>query len=255
MAETLDYNKILHFTVRLGHALARNGAETFRSEDSCRRVLQASGVKDLEIFVLANYLTISFKDPEGQEYHSQKRIYNRADNLRRLDLLNDLARHYCLHELSADEALLRLDQIIAEPGYTILQQLFITAYVGMGFSLLLGVSLMGGLFAFVINFLLRIVLLPLQKRNVNKVFINIFGAMFVTFMAVPCVHFGLGHEMSRIVAGCSMYLFPGISLMNSIRDIIASDYLAGFTRLLETFLVAISIAIGSGLALSLIRYF
>ena len=43
---------------------------------------------------------------------------------------------------------------------------------------------------------------------------------------------------------------PGLAITNAIRDTIAGDFLAGLTKAAEAFLIAISIAVGSGAILS-----
>ena len=45
----------------------------------------------------------------------------------------------------------------------------------------------------------------------------------------------------------ALYLFPGIMLVNSIRDLIASDYLAGLIKMIETRSGATALAAGSGI--------
>jgi uncharacterized membrane protein YjjP (DUF1212 family) len=49
-----------------------------------------------------------------------------------------------------------------------------------------------------------------------------------------------------------MLLVPGIALTNGIRDIIAGDYMTGMARGLEALLVATSLAVGTGFAISII---
>jgi uncharacterized membrane protein YjjP (DUF1212 family) len=48
-----------------------------------------------------------------------------------------------------------------------------------------------------------------------------------------------------------MLLVPGLTITNAIRDTIAGDLLSGITKAAEAFLVAISIAVGTGAILSL----
>lgn len=48
-----------------------------------------------------------------------------------------------------------------------------------------------------------------------------------------------------------MLLVPGIIITNAVRDIIAGDYLAGITRGSEAFLIAVAIAVGTGVVISL----
>ena len=48
-----------------------------------------------------------------------------------------------------------------------------------------------------------------------------------------------------------MLLVPGLAITNAIRDTIHGDLLAGITRAAEAFLIAVSIAVGTGSVLSL----
>ena len=48
-----------------------------------------------------------------------------------------------------------------------------------------------------------------------------------------------------------MLFVPGLAITNAIRDTIAGDLVSGLTRAAEAFFVAISIAVGTGIVLSL----
>ena len=50
-----------------------------------------------------------------------------------------------------------------------------------------------------------------------------------------------------------MILVPGLALTNSMRDLIAGDYVSGQARLAEALLTATAIALGAGVVLSLAR--
>ena len=52
-----------------------------------------------------------------------------------------------------------------------------------------------------------------------------------------------------------MNLVPGVAITNSVRDIIAGDFIAGQTKMTEALLTATSIAVGTGIALSISTYF
>lgn len=249
---TQYYESILKLAITIGHSLQMCAAETYRVEDTCTHILNAYGCNEVEVFAVANYLSISFVSKEGGDYYAQKRLKRRSDNLGKIDLLNRKSRAICAEIPDPDEALKDIRDIMDLPNYPFKAQVLITGMVGLGFTLLIGGSLAAGIYAFFIDIILRLCLEPLFRQQTNRIFVNILGGMLVTLMAWPCHYLGLGHEMNRIVSGSFMYLFPGVSLMNSVRDMIASDYLAGMTKLLETLLVAISIAIGSGLALAML---
>lgn len=246
--------QLLKLVITLGHYLQKCAAETYRVEESCSYLLNAYGCTDVEVFAVANYISLAFTGPSGKEFSAQKRLHLRSDNLRKIDLLNAKTRQICEQKPSPEQALKEIEAINALPSYSFPAQVLICGLVGFGFTFLLKGSLAACAYAFGIDVVLRLLLELFYKEQTNRIFVNIIGGMIVTFLAWPCRYLGLADEMNFIVAGSFMYLFPGIALMNSIRDIIASDYLAGLTKLLETILVAMSIAIGSGLALSLLNH-
>ena len=61
--------------------------------------------------------------------------------------------------------------------------------------------------------------------------------------------------MDKIIIGLVMTLVPGVAITNSVRDVIAGDFIAGQTKMTEALLTATSIALGTGIALSLASYF
>lgn len=243
------YKKVLKLAIQIGYAMHLNGAETYRVEDSCYHLLNAYRGKDIEVFALANNLSITFTSPDGKDYFAQKRLPAASNNFHKLDLLNQSARSICRNLPDPEEALGEVEEILNQKLYPFWIRILSCGLIGFGFTLMIGGSPCGALYAFAIDICLCILLEPLFKSHTNRIFINILGGMIVTFLAWPGHLIGLEEELNLIVSGSFMYLFPGVSLMNSIRDIIASDYLAGMTKLLETLLVALSIAIGSGIAL------
>ena len=56
---------------------------------------------------------------------------------------------------------------------------------------------------------------------------------------------------SHAIIGALMILTPGIAFTMGIRDFVHGDYLSGTIRMIDALLIAASIAIGTGLVLSL----
>lgn len=252
--KAVNYDQVLKMVLNLGYDLLFNGAETHRVEDSCERVLQAYGCPTYDVYALANYLSISFADRIGNSYVGQKRLHSRGENLHKLAKLNSISRQIVSDKLGPEVAQAKIDAIAAEAPYSLLIRILGTGLIGFSFTLLIGGSLASACYAFCLDLLLRILLEPLYRLQVNRIFINILGGMGVNFLTLPAFMLGLGSQTNLIATGAFMFMFPGLALVNSIRDIMTSDYLAGLTKLVESLLVAISIAIGSGLSLSLFDY-
>ncbi|MPM05232.1 hypothetical protein SDC9_51520 [bioreactor metagenome] len=70
-------------------------------------------------------------------------------------------------------------------------------------------------------------------------------------MALALCTAGAGENLSLIIIGAIMALTPGVAFTNAMRDMIAGDVVSGITKTVETLLIAMAIAVGTGLALGL----
>ena len=101
--------------------------------------------------------------------------------------------------------------------------------------------------------LLRLLVMPMEKLHTNSFFISLVGSGLGAALAIAAVFLGAGQNLDKIIIGFLMNLVPGMALTNAIRDIIAGDLVAGVTRLTEALLTAVAMALGAGLALSIMH--
>ena len=69
----MDYYLLTDLAAQLGYHLAMGGAETFRVEDTVRRVLAAYGAQ-CEVFAIPNCLIVSFEAANGKPLTLMERI-------------------------------------------------------------------------------------------------------------------------------------------------------------------------------------
>jgi uncharacterized membrane protein YjjP (DUF1212 family) len=58
-------------------------------------------------------------------------------------------------------------------------------------------------------------------------------------------------QIEPIVIGCIMPLVPGVAFTNAVRDVIGDELLSGISRATEALLMAVSLAAGIGISLSI----
>jgi uncharacterized membrane protein YjjP (DUF1212 family) len=63
---------------------------------------------------------------------------------------------------------------------------------------------------------------------------------------------GIGQHIDMVMIGSIMLLIPGISLMNSLRDMMCGDIITGILRLAEALMMAVAIAAGFGIAIMML---
>ena len=90
----MDYYLLTDLAAQVGHGLAISGAETFRVEDTIRRILLAYGI-ECEVFAIPNCLTISFEAANGKPLTIMKRIGFHGNDLDAVEQFNALSRRIC----------------------------------------------------------------------------------------------------------------------------------------------------------------
>ena len=85
-------------------------------------------------------------------------------------------------------------------------------------------------------------------------FCKISCAALITLVCILACRM-LGTPASHSIIGSLMILTPGIAFTMGIRDFVQGDYLSGTIRMIDALLIAASIAIGTGLVLSLYTFF
>ena len=90
----MDYNILLELTADLGYRLAMNGAETFRIEESVRRILRAYGIES-EVFAIPNCLTVSIETHDGKPMTRMRRIGFHGNDLDTVEKYSNLSRRIC----------------------------------------------------------------------------------------------------------------------------------------------------------------
>lgn len=120
--------------------------------------------------------------------------------------------------------------------------------------MLFGGNYLDFIIAFIIGAALKPVLSFLSYLNVNVFFTNLVGGFTVSLLALLSTLVVSGLNVDKIIIGSVMILVPGIGIVNALRDTIAGDLISGIIRGAEAFLIAVAIAVGTGVVLKLWIY-
>ena len=118
------------------------------------------------------------------------------------------------------------------------------------FALIFGGTIRSALAAAAAGLIVSGYLLLCEKRGLSSGFRKISAAALITLVCILGCHL-LDTEASHAIIGALMILTPGIAFTMGIRDFVQGDYLSGTIRMIDALLIAASIAIGTGLVLSL----
>lgn len=251
----MDYNELLNVTTQLGQMLLENGAEIYRVEESIQRMALAYGAKEVDVYAVPTTIIVTISTSDEFNITKTKRIYLRSTNLDKVERLNNLARHTCQTTPNLKEVREELKRIQERPKYSYKVQIFAYALTSSTFTLFFGGTILDALCALIIGPIIKIISEQLDRFRTNPFFITIICSLVSASLAVIAYELNLAQNLDKMIIGLVMNLVPGVALTNSVRDIIAGDFIAGQTKMTEALLTATSIALGTGIALSFANIF
>lgn len=245
--------KVLILALYAGEIMMKNGAEIYRVEDTISRICKACGINYVEVFATPTGIFLSL-DKGGEEDDTQtyiKRIKGVNTDLGKISLVNQFSRKFTTTDLSVDEGMKILKRIENRKPYNRAVRYFGAAMVASSFCILFGgswVDFFVSVFAGIICYMF--------SCGLNRLHINSFVTAFCCcgLAALIALIFSAvipAASYSFIIIGTIMLFVPGVSLTNSIRDILSGDMLAGVSRLVEAVLTAVSLAAGAGVVMKL----
>lgn len=247
----MDYNTLLDMAVELGYQLAMSGAETFRVEESIVRVLSSYDIQ-AEAFAIPNYLHVSITTPDGTPLSRMRRIGYRGNNLDAVEKYNSVARRICSEhptpQIAAQWVHDTKKTIKRYPVPLIIAGHFMAA---AGFAIIFGGSYLDSLCAGVCGIIIGLVSKLMDRQKVNPFFKIIIASFIMATLAYFAGSVNLIHNADTSIIGALMLLVPGLLFTNALRDIIYGDTNSGTNRIVQVFLIAAAIALGTGIALKI----
>lgn len=240
--------ELLYCVMDIGEQMLVSGAEINRVEDSIRRICKAYNGKRIDVFTITSSIVVTVQREDGSILTQTRRIYKYSTNLDKVDKLNSLSRYICSNRPEPEYIIDELKEINKEKVYSSTIEYFAYAIIAGGFTIFFGGTLMDALVSSLIAILLKLFIIVVQKVDKNVIFSNIICSFIIGILAIVSVNVGVGDNLDKIIIGNIMLMIPGIALTNSIRDIISGDTISGLFRLCEAVVVALSIAVGFGIA-------
>lgn len=244
----MDYYLLSDLTVRIGYELAVGGAETFRIEDTMKRLMHAYGV-DCQTFAIPNCVMISLETDSGKPLMVMKRVGFHGTDLEAVEQLNALSRRICTQTPDAETAECWLRETLSHCRTYPLPVYYLgNLLAAAGFCLVFGGTLHDCLWAGLLGLIIGFVMHQMGKMEVNPLFSTITAAFAMAAPAYLAAGFGLVDSVNAVIIGALMLLVPGLLITNSMRDIIYGDTNSGINRIVQVLLSALAIAMGTAAA-------
>lgn len=222
-------------------------------EESVRYLLSAYGVESGDVFAIPNCVIVGLSAPGQRPLTRIRRVPPHGTDIAKMEALNDLCRHLCREKPDLDQAWERLQAASASrtfgPGAQLLAYFVTTG----SFCLFFGGTWADALNSSLCGLAIGLCLDFMGRLGTNLFFKTTAGGFVCGLTASILLLLGLGAHTDLIITGAIMALVPGLVITNFMRDIIAGDMISGLSKLAEALLTGTGIALGTGLALSLIR--
>ena len=244
----MDYYLLADLAGKVGYQLAMTGAETFRVEDTVSRILRAYGV-ECQVFAIPNSLTVSFETDNGKPMTILRRIGFHGNDLEALEQLNALSRRICLEKPPVETAMEWLEETLARCRVYRPAVFYLGSFLGgLGFALVFGGTLRDCLWAGLMGLIIGGVNRFMNRLEANPFFSTIIASFLMAVPAYLAAGFGWLDNPDAAIIGALMILVPGLLITNSMRDIIYGDTNSGVIRIVQVFLSALAIALGTAAA-------
>jgi len=243
----------LELALYAGEIMLKNGAETYRVEDTIIRICKVYGIHSVEPFVTPTGIFVSVNEIGNDESESVsfiKRIRSRTIDLNKISQVNDFSRKLAYEKLSLSEGLEVLKNIDCIPKYNKYLKLLCAGTASAFFGLLLGSVITDALVSFCISMIVYTTVSFVEGLNSNQFIQNAIGGATASFLAICSIILNLGVNIDKIIISSIMILLPGVAITNAVRDSISGDLISGLARAAEAFIIAISIAAGVGIVMN-----
>ena len=249
-----DAGSVLESALDVGEAMLQSGAEILRVEDTVRRICQAYGGGSVNVFSILSLIIVNWKDKKGENTTLVRRVYSYATDLCRLEQLNALSRDICENTPECNEVVKRVEAIMCSPNRKVSRKK-VMGYIltAAPFAIFFGGNMRDAIAAGIVGALLCLWDFVFAAGSRNRVVYTFFSSVFAGTVCILSVIAGIAVHADKVMIGVIMLLIPGISLVNSLRDMMIGDIMAGILRLAEALMMSVAIAAGFGVAIMIFR--
>ncbi|MDF2686306.1 MAG: rane spanning protein [Clostridia bacterium] len=230
--------------------ILENGGETYRAEETVYKICETFGFEEIDVLAIPTGVFITVKDGEMTQ-SSVKRVKKRTVNLMKLYSVNNISRAVVSGDMTLEQAQEQLDKLNIGNKKKKLIPCIAAGFSAGFFTLLFGGVLIDFILSFICGIFVQLLSMSFKRIDMFHFVISLLGGVLVAFIAVMGTSiFNIGN-IDKIVIGAIMPLLPGLAMTNAIRDTMTGDLVSGTARFTEALLVAIALATGVGIILSL----
>ena len=243
--------QLLLLAALAGKVMLKNGAETYRVEDTIERICKSrKNIKYADAFVTPTGIFLSLEYEEEMMTYLI-RVKSIKIDLNKINLVNDFSREFVNSNMPIGKGLEELRKINKMENYNTLTKNLFGSLACAFFSLLFGGTFLDFISTYMVSFVILNIISRINKYKMTFFINNFIGATLASILSLLATKIGVGQNMDIIIIGSIMSLVPGVAITNAMRDTISGDFLSGLSRGMEAIFSALAIAFGVGLVLNI----
>lgn len=250
----MDYDtQLINLALDAGEIMLTSGAETFRVQDTMKRILSVTGREKIEALAMCTLLMVTLPREEKGPLSMARAVKNRDVNFEKICAVNDMSRAFVSGQISIEEAVSRCRDIHNTPNFRFRTRVLGYGLCGAGFAVIVGGSPLDALVSFFVALLMGATLIYLSEKKVPFFFGPLMGGL-VTGLAACAAHLLLpATHLDKTIIVAMKILLPGIALSKAMRDLLEGNLISGNSKVVEVLLQACSIVAGVAVALVLFQ--
>ncbi|WP_055071176.1 threonine/serine exporter family protein [Clostridium massiliamazoniense] len=246
----MDIDSIVHVATLAGKIILESGGETYRVEETIVRICHSFGISQADSYVTPTGIMVSVCHDKNTKTLI-KRVKSRGNNLQKIHLVNNLSRELYVKEYTVTEFEEKLNEINSIPAYPFKINVLCAGIAAASFAIPFGGTFKDFIAAFFIGMIIKVFVIYAEKLSLNSFFINSIGGAIAAVLAIISSQLGISSNVNNVIIGSIMLLVPGMIITNAIRDTISGDLVSGLTKAAEAILIAVSIAVGTGMVMNI----
>ncbi|MDY2882818.1 MAG: threonine/serine exporter family protein [Romboutsia timonensis] len=249
---THNYKKdVLRLATFIGQLMLSNGAETYRVDDTIKRICSSRGFTHINVFMAPNTIIVS--DDRFDGYTFMKVIEGRSINLNKIDLLNDFSRRFVSQtDMSIEDAIEELENLEEKSPHT---QSAINIWTAIGSSsfavLVRGDNALTFMLTLITSVMAMTTYNEVKKISNIPVFATLVSSIIIGLCGVGLVEIKILDTPKMLIVGSIMPLLPGVPFIKAIRDLVSGELMSGVGRAIDAGIIATAIAVGVGIAMNI----
>lgn len=244
--------QLLTLAILTGGTMLKFGAETYRVEDTVKRICKSRlDVDFAHIFVIPTAIFVSI-ERNGEPLSYLKRVSPSSINLNIIHLTNEFSRKFVNSNMSIEEGIKEIKKIGKIQLYSPRQRVIFASLITSTFAGLFNGSFMDMVTGFIITCITMSITKYIYRFKFIGFIENFIAGFISGILAGITFKLKLVKSMDTVIISVIMPLLPGYALTNAIRDAISGDHLSSLSRGLDAILSGTALALGVGFAIKFV---